>query len=127
MVPLKHICRRTGDGESGRTVNPLPSGLVGSNPTAGTRHYSGVPELVAGGGLLIRCRKAAVGSSPTSRAMMPVSQAVRQGPLKPLFGGSNPSPATKRDYDVMVAYDLAMVEVRVRFSIVAYFSMWGNW
>ena len=40
------ICRRTGDGESGRAVTPLPSGLVGSNPTAGTRHYSTLAQLV---------------------------------------------------------------------------------
>ena len=30
------LCRCANDGELGRTVNPLPSGLVGSTPTTGT-------------------------------------------------------------------------------------------
>lgn len=38
-VKVGHICRRANDGELGGSVKPLPSGLVGSSPTGGTKMF----------------------------------------------------------------------------------------
>ena len=53
ILPWRQIRERTSDGELGRTVNPLPLGLAGSNPAAPTHKNSssggvGQPRLIWG-------------------------------------------------------------------------------
>ena len=53
ILPWRQIRERTSDGELGRTVNPLPLGLAGSNPAAPTKIYWSYGDSFRAHGILL--------------------------------------------------------------------------